>query len=51
MHGATIKKAYENRKVLIRRPDSWLERSRSISTQRGREVLTIGIGHVEFQWR
>jgi hypothetical protein len=30
---------YENRGVLILRPDSWHERSRSISTPRGLEVL------------
>ena len=51
VHGATIKKAYENREVLILRPDSWRERLRSISKLRGREVLTIGIGYVKFQWR
>jgi len=34
-----FKQAYENWGVLILRPDGWRERSRSISTPRGREVL------------
>jgi len=36
-----FKQAYEHREVLILRPDSWLQKSRSITTPRRGEVLAI----------